>query len=220
MGACCDSLSRKSQINTAYNEQILGLKDYSDLGDVAPNAEFKIEDEAKQYLTKTALLKFYDTLSNKTFSQKLDAEQQVQLHTVGRGAGVLKNVPVTRQVFRFEGKADDLDRIVRAVCQLQCRKKWDSSIEELEQVGQQNGNMVIWRQLNKALIEGFLDRELVLKRFIFRQNDRIYVYFSSVPDTVFPVKPESQNEYRRAVQGFGFWCFERQGDDAVATLFN
>jgi hypothetical protein len=187
----------------------LGLENFLDLDDVKESMVFKNKYEKIYTLKKTHLIKLFDKqVGLFKFSSSMDP---VQVAVKNKKAGLAPDLPCVMHVYNFDGMAKLRDQIVAAICNIDMRREWDANIQQLEQVGYiHNQNMVMWRQVTQPLVEGYTEREIVMKRFIFRKSDKVYVYFSSCPDTAYETPAEEQDEeVTRYTQVFGMWCFEK-----------
>ena len=82
--------------------------------------------------------------------------------------------------------------------------------------------MILIHQISQELMMGgYKERELILKRFIFRKTGKVFVYQSSVPDEIYetPVEERSR-DIVRYTQVMELWCFEVIGGDVVLSLIS
>ena len=93
----------------------------------------------------------------------------------------------------------------------------------LKQLGDVNSsNMILLHQVNAEFMDGgYKERELLLKRFIFRKNGRVFVYQSSVPDEIHETEAgDVPRNIVRYTQVMEMWCFEIVGRDVILTLIS
>ena len=97
------------------------------------------------------------------------------------------------------------------------RLKWDQKIVQAQvETDVQNSNTLIFRQtVTNDDIAGLGTRELVLKRFLFRCHGKLYVYTSSVPDSIVAgdTDANSQDSDDRLHVVFMIQCFWRTKTD-------
>jgi len=195
----------------------LGLENFLDLDDTQECVIFKNKYEKMYTLKKTALIKMFDKQLG-MFSLS-PSEELVQVAIRNKKAGLAPDLPCVMHVYFFDGFVKFRDTIMSAICDINKRREWDTNIDTLEQVGEiHNQNMVMWRQVTQPIIEGYTEREIVMKRFIFRKCDKVYVYFSSCPDSAYETPAEEQDEeVSRYTQVFGMWCFEKVRNHCIVT---
>ena len=113
--------------------------------------------------------------------------------------------------------------ILRSFIRIDDRLRWDKSIASLKILGGVNSsNMILLHQVNEEFMDGgYKERELLLKRFIFRKNGRLFVYQSSVPDDIHETPDvEKTRGVVRYTQVMEMWCFEIVGRDVILTLIS
>ena len=78
--------------------------------------------------------------------------------------------------------------------------------------------MVLLHQISHEMMEGYNERELLMKRFIFRKTGKVFVYYSSVPDDIYetPDDMKSRN-VERYTNIMELMCFETIGKDVIIT---
>ena len=78
--------------------------------------------------------------------------------------------------------------------------------------------MVLLHQISHEMMQGYNERELVMKRFIFRKTGKVFVYYSSVPDEVYET-PENERSSNvvRYTNIMELMCFETIGKDVIIT---
>ena len=75
--------------------------------------------------------------------------------------------------------------------------------------------MVILEELSNELVPGYQEREILCKRFIFRASGCLFVYTSSVPDTIHQDEESGRDDANRYNLIYSIMCFKRMGDDLL-----
>jgi len=70
-------------------------------------------------------------------------------------------------------------------------------------------------ELSQELVSGHQERELVLKRFVFRAYGCIFVYTSSVPDNIHSDEESGRDDASRYTLVYSIMCFKRVGNDLI-----
>lgn len=77
-------------------------------------------------------------------------------------------------------------------------------------------NMQILKEVSEEIVPGYSERELLLKRFIFREQGCLFVYESSIPDNVHPDgQSSSRDDYDLYTLVFQITCFKAVGQDLI-----
>ena len=75
--------------------------------------------------------------------------------------------------------------------------------------------MLIMEELSNEIVQGYTERELVLKRFVFRESGCIFVYTSSVPDEIHCDEDSGRDDASRYTLVFSIMCFKKDGNDLI-----
>ena len=75
--------------------------------------------------------------------------------------------------------------------------------------------MLIMEELSTELVSGYNQREALLKRFIFKDDGRVFVYTSSIPDELHSDEESGRDDATRYTVIFCIMCFKREGRDLV-----
>lgn len=131
--------------------------------------------------------------------------------------GALKQgTPTVLERFRFCGQARNVNLFLRAVLATYLRRRWDRSLESLEQLGPVvDRNLVLLRESKREMVSGYAERAALLKQFSFTDGDRFFVYSSSVPDELAPAEEAGRDDAGLFTLVSGMQCFRGEGDDLI-----
>ena len=102
------------------------------------------------------------------------------------GTNVNGDIPAIRCEHYFP-RIDDPTIILKALTDL--REEWDESMIVMQELTQfRNNNTHVQRLVNKSVI-GLQPREFIDKKFFFTDElGTIYIWVTSAPDSVYPIK--------------------------------
>ena len=126
------------------------------------------------------------------------------------------NRPTILERYRFADGAESINVFLQAILAQYKRRQWDRSVEDLRLVKPiQNKNMLVMEELSTEMVSGYNQREALLKRFIFKDEGRVFVYTSSMPDEVYSDEESGRDDATRYTVIFCIMCFKREGRDLV-----
>ena len=76
-------------------------------------------------------------------------------------------------------------------------------------------NLVLLEELATELVPGRSEREVLIKRCIFRDKGCVFVYSSSVPDEVHADEDSGRDDATRYTLLFSIMCFKKVGNDLI-----
>ena len=85
-------------------------------------------------------------------------------------------------------------------------------------------NMWVIEELSNELVSGYTERKAKLKTFVFRSDEKFFIYQSSVPDTMYRTVESGEdetgdydntNDPTRYTVVFNIQCIKREGNDLV-----
>ena len=118
--------------------------------------------------------------------------------------------------FRFTDGAEYVNLFLQAILAQHKRRQWDRSVIDLRIVKPVvNRNMLVLEELSNEFAEGYTQREALLKRFIFKDEGRVFVYTSSTPDEIHSDEESGRDEATRYTLIYCLLCFKREGQDLV-----
>lgn len=144
---------------------------------------------------------------------------RVRTHQLSHGkleGSLIDGTPVIFEQFRFNESAEQANLFIQAILAQHKRRQWDKSVESLRMAGPiVNRNMLVFEEVSKELVSGSINRSALLKQFIFRANGALYVYTSSVQDSVAAEDDSERESAPRYCLAFQILCFRREGEDLV-----
>ena len=151
------------------NHEITGIQNWMDLEEMDCDAAYKNEFETAMdfKLTKTLIMNLYET----QLQQLIDygSERGVQVQCAETSGSFISDRKVSIERFRFEGGAQSAGHFLKAILAQYKRRSWDKNIADMRVVAPViNQNMLIIEELSEELVPGVNERELLIKRFIFR----------------------------------------------------
>ena len=219
--------SEPAPLHFMSNHELSGIAGWFDLGDDETcSAAYKNECEmdAEGFsLTKTKILDLFNSQVSQiegSLQQTLGTCQVAHKQTVD---SLKERYPTIYERFRFQDNAEDVNLFLRAILATHKRKQWDRSIESIQQVEPViDKNMWVIEELSNELVSGYTERKAKLKTFVFRHEDKFFVYQSSVPDSMYKtVESADEDDYddsndpSRYTVVFNISCFKREGSDLV-----
>eukprot|EP00826_Nyctotherus_ovalis_P051466 TRINITY_DN6432_c0_g1_i1.p1 TRINITY_DN6432_c0_g1~~TRINITY_DN6432_c0_g1_i1.p1 ORF type:complete len:166 (-),score=25.31 TRINITY_DN6432_c0_g1_i1:53-550(-) len=79
--------------------------------------------------------------------------------------------------------------VVKVLIDPEGRESWDSSLSESHTLRAFNSNLLTKRYTIKVPIPFVQPREYIEKQIVFTSNDDVYIYITSVDDSIEPLKP-------------------------------
>ena len=135
-------------------------------------------------MTKSSVVDLYETQMSQ-LRTKADTERNVQVVHGLTKASLKEGNPTILERFRFTDGAGSSNHFLKAILAQYKRRQWDRNAVDLRLIlSVRDRNMVILEELSNELVPGYQERELLCKRFIFRASGCLFVYTSSVPDTI------------------------------------
>ena len=86
--------------------------------------------------------------------------------------------------------------------------KWDKDLELAQATELINGKLILWYQRNKSAVKLINQRDFLEKKLKFTHQGKIFIFFTSIPDTFRP----AEGKITRAYSIMGFHIFERLED--------
>ena len=75
--------------------------------------------------------------------------------------------------------------------------------------------MLIVEELSEELVQGYSEREALMKRFIFKEQGCVFIYQSSVPDEIYSDEESGRDDASRYTLVFSIQCFKIVGEDLI-----
>ena len=135
-------------------------------------------------MTKGSIVDLYETQISQ-LRTKADTARNVQVVHDLTKAGLKEGYPTILERFRFTDGAVSSNHFLKSILAQYKRRQWDRNAVDLRLIlPVRDRNMVILEELSNELVPGYQEREILVKRFIFRASGCLFVYTSSVPDTI------------------------------------
>ena len=203
-------------IASLSNHELTGVQNWFDLEEVDFADQYKNEFELKSNfpVTKQSIVELYEN----QLKQLVDygSERTVQIsHSVTEGS-MSDNLPTILERFRFAEGGDLAGIFIKAILAQYKRRQWDRQIMDLRLVSSViDRNMVLLEELATELVPGRSEREVLVKRCIFRHKGCVFVYSSSVPDQVHEDEDSGRDDATRYTLLYQIMCFKKVGTDLV-----
>ena len=94
----------------------------------------------------------------------------------------------------------EIDSILAAIHNPKIRRAWDKDIDVAEVLSSPKQNFILWYQKNKSAVKIVSQRDFVEKKLKFKKDNKVYVYFSSIPDEFKEIEKSTERAY--TVAGF------------------
>ena len=78
-----------------------------------------------------------------------------------------------------------------------------------------NRNMVLLEELASELVPGRSEREVLVKRCIFRDQGCVFIYSSSVPDELHSDEDSGRDDATRYTALYSILCFKKVANDLI-----
>ena len=201
---------------TLSNHELSGLQNWYDLDDVDCGAQYKNEFEAEAHfeVTKASILELYESQLEQLIDHQSERTLQV---THAETCGSMKaGRPTILERFRFTDGGDSAGTFIKNILAQYKRRQWDRNIVDLRLVSPViDRTMVLIEQLSGELVPGHSGRELLMKRFVFRDQGCLFVYSSSVPDEVHSDEDSGRDDATRYTLIWSVMCFKKVGEDLI-----
>ena len=200
------------------NHEFSGVSGWFDLEDQDCQLRYKneYEVEAGFQCTKSNILALYLTQLQQLKTSNEFTERSMHIEYMETQGSLKQDTVTIMERFKFFDGADSINHFLKAIMAQYKRRQWDRSVNDLRLVLPViDKNMLIMEELSNELVSGYNERELVLKRFVFRANGCIFVYTSSVPDEVHCDEESGRDDAERFTLVFSIMCFKRDGKDLI-----
>ena len=92
---------------------------------------------------------------------------------------------LVKAILTLDGKYNLLD-VVEAQCDVETRTNWDPTLRVSKIVKKYNKNLLTYYYEIYIPVPFMNNREFVEKRLVFRWKDMVYIYNSSIDDSLYP----------------------------------